>query len=108
MENCGRKKMANLNHAKIFFVNIYRYTENVFGICTDCSLFTLDNSFYLYGSSKFSQVQYFHVAICILFVLKHLISENILHIVRQHCMAQILMRKTMTNHIALGLEKLHK
>ena len=30
-----------LNHelfAKIFFANIHRYTENVFGIYTDCSL----------------------------------------------------------------------
>ena len=24
---------------KIFFANIHRYTENIFGICTDCSLF---------------------------------------------------------------------
>ena len=25
---------------KIFLANIHRYTENVFSICTDCSLFT--------------------------------------------------------------------
>ena len=40
-----------MNHklfAKIFFVNIHRYIENIFGICTDCSLFT-----------KFSHVQYY-------------------------------------------------
>ena len=38
------KKMANLANrelfTKIFLNNIHRYTENVFGICTDCSLFT--------------------------------------------------------------------
>ena len=51
--------MVNLaNHelfAKIFLAIIHR-TENVFGICTDCSLFIkifLANSFHLYGSPKF-------------------------------------------------------
>ena len=38
------KKMANLANrelfTKIFLNNIHRYTKNVFGICTDCSLFT--------------------------------------------------------------------
>ena len=37
---------------KIFLANIHRYTINIFGICTDCSLFTkyfLANSFYLYS-----------------------------------------------------------
>ena len=37
-------KLANLVNrevfVKIFLTNIHRYTENVFGICTDCSLFT--------------------------------------------------------------------
>ena len=36
------EKLANLaNHglfAKIFLTNIHRYTENVYGICTDCRL----------------------------------------------------------------------
>ena len=59
----AREKLANLvNHelfTKIFPPNIHIYTENVFEICTDCSLFTkffLANSFYLYGSPKFSRV----------------------------------------------------
>ena len=37
------EKMANLANrelfAKIFLGNIHTYTENIFGICTDCSLF---------------------------------------------------------------------
>ena len=35
---------------KIFLANIHRYTENVFGLCTDCSLFAkffLTDSFFL-------------------------------------------------------------
>ena len=58
-ENFGRENLANLaNHepfAKIFLTNIHRYTENLYGICTDCCLFAkffLTNSFYLNGSSK--------------------------------------------------------
>ena len=51
LENCER-------FAKIFLTNIHRYMEKLYcGICTDCSLFTkffLANSFYLYGSPKFS------------------------------------------------------
>ena len=46
------KKLANLANyglfAKIFLANIHTYTENVFGICIDCSLFAeffLANSF---------------------------------------------------------------
>ena len=52
------EKLTNFeNHelfAKIFLPNIHRYTENVFGICTDCNLFAkffLSNSSYLYGLS---------------------------------------------------------
>ena len=44
--------------------NIHRYTKNVFGICTDCNLFTkcfLTNTSYLYGSPKFSPVQYLYL-----------------------------------------------
>ena len=47
---------------KFFLTNIHRYIENVFGICTDCSLFAklfLTNSFYLYGSPKYSPAKYF-------------------------------------------------
>ena len=59
------EKLANLvNHelfAKIFLINIHRYTENVYGICTDRSLsakFFLANSFYQYGSPIFSPAKY--------------------------------------------------
>ena len=45
-------KFTNFSPTKIFpcmvFANIHRYTKNVFGVCTDCSLFTkifLTNSF---------------------------------------------------------------
>ena len=48
---------------KTFLTNIHRYTENVFGmiiaICTNHNLFDktfLANSFYLFGSAKFSHV----------------------------------------------------
>ena len=47
--------------AIIFLANIHRYTENVYGIYIDCCLFAkffLANSFYLYGSQKFSPVRY--------------------------------------------------
>ena len=57
------EKLANRElFAKIFLTNIHRYTENVFGICTDCSLFSKffsANSFYLYGSPKFVPAKYF-------------------------------------------------
>ena len=62
-ENFGGGKFVNLANRELFtknfLTNIHRYTENVFGIYTDCSLFTkffLTNSFYLYGLSKFSRV----------------------------------------------------
>ena len=44
-----RKKLANLTNCELF-ANIYKYINNIFGICTDCSLFDkffLANSFYL-------------------------------------------------------------
>ena len=48
-----QEKIVNCElFAKIFLANIYRYTENVFGMCTDCSLiakFLIANSFYLYA-----------------------------------------------------------
>ena len=47
---------------KIFFANNCRYTENVFGICIDCSLFAkffLANNFNLYGLPKFSHAKIF-------------------------------------------------
>ena len=60
------EKLTNLGNrepfAKIFLTNIHRYAENVYGICTDCRLFAkffLTNSFYLYGSPKFSPAKYF-------------------------------------------------
>ena len=55
-ENLDIGKLTNLVnyelYDKVFLANIHRYTKNVFGICTDCSLFAkffLTNSFYLYG-----------------------------------------------------------
>ena len=52
----GEKLVNLVNHklfTKMFIVNIHRYTNNVFGICTDdCNLFAkffLANNFYLYG-----------------------------------------------------------
>ena len=57
--------MANREpFAKLFLANIHRYTENVFGICTDFSWFVkffLANSFYLFGSPKFLPCQIFPV-----------------------------------------------
>ena len=58
-ENSGRGKNCEL-FTKIFPTNIHRYTENVFGICTDCSLFAeffLTNSFY--GLPKFYPAKIF-------------------------------------------------
>ena len=55
---------------KIFLTNIHKYTENVFGICTVCSLFAnffLVNSFYLCGSSKFSPTKYFSCTVFVYF-----------------------------------------
>ena len=56
LENFGREKLVNLENgepfAKVFLTNIHRYTENVYGISTDCCLFAkffLANSFYLHG-----------------------------------------------------------
>ena len=59
------EKLANLVNCELFakFSSpVFRYTENVFGICTDCSLFVkffLTNNFYLYGLSKFSPTKIF-------------------------------------------------
>ena len=54
----GREKIGELwVICQNFPTNIYRYTENVFVICTACSLFAkffLANTFYLYGLPKFS------------------------------------------------------
>ena len=50
--------------AKIFIAIILRYTEKVFSICTHCNLFAnffLANTSYLYGSPKFSHVQYLYL-----------------------------------------------
>ena len=66
---CGKilvgEELANLVNrepfAKNFLANIQIYTENVYDICNDGSLstkFFLANSFYLYGSPKFSPTKY--------------------------------------------------
>ena len=51
------KKLRNLaNHelfAKTFLTNIHRYTENVFGICTDCSLFA---KFFLANIHRYTEM----------------------------------------------------
>ena len=55
------KRLVNLVNcqlfAKIFLTNSHRYTDNVFGICTDCSLFA---KFFLalLPVPKFSHVRY--------------------------------------------------
>ena len=52
----GWRKIGESLFAKIFLAKVQKYTENVFGICTDCSLFAkffLANSLYLYGLPKF-------------------------------------------------------
>ena len=76
--------MANLaNHepfAKLFPTNIHRYTKNVFGVCTDCSLFAKffhANSFYLYSLPKFSsatRVWYLHTECSYVFSMLSLSS----------------------------------
>ena len=68
------EKLANLaSHelfTKIFLANIHRYTENVFGIYTDCSLFTkfsspitftcmVHQNFPLYGT--ICRLHYLHI-----------------------------------------------
>ena len=57
------EKLANLANcelsAKIFLANIHRYTKKVFGICTECSLFT--KSFYLHDLPKFPMSNISHV-----------------------------------------------
>ena len=60
MDKFGGEKMTNLVNwelfAKIFLANIHKYTENVRGICPDCSLFAKffrANNFYLYSLPKF-------------------------------------------------------
>ena len=48
-----------MSYSPKFSLPTFGYTENVFGICTDCSLFAkffLANSFYLNGWPKFSRV----------------------------------------------------
>ena len=53
----AEEKMVNLENCELaicqnFLANIHRYTKNVFGICTDCSLIVniyLANTFYLYS-----------------------------------------------------------
>ena len=56
--------------AKIFLANIHTH-QNLFGICTDFSLFVkffLINSFYLYGSPKFPPPNISHVRYIAIFI----------------------------------------
>ena len=69
-KHLAEEKLVNLTMSYVFANSNYfhRYTENVFGIWTDCNLFTkffLANSFYLYGSPKFSPAKYFP---CVVYV----------------------------------------
>ena len=60
----GEKSANRELFAKIFLTNIHRYTENVFGICTDCSLFTkffLTNSFTCTVHQNFPPLNISHV-----------------------------------------------
>ena len=71
------EKLASRDLFEIFLANIHRYTENVFGIYTDCSLFAkffLTNSFYLYGLPKVFPAKYFP---CM--VLQSLIQDIVLY-----------------------------
>ena len=70
-----------------FLANIHKYIKNIFGICTDCNLFTkffLANSSYLYGLPKFSHVQYLYLYLntskntCIL--LKYFSQNNAMYL----------------------------
>ena len=60
----GKSNLANHElFTIIFLTNIHRYTENVFGISTDCSLFAkfFLAGFYLYGLPNFSSLKFSHV-----------------------------------------------
>ena len=66
------EKLVNLANCelftKIFLANVHRYTENVFGIYTNCSLsakFFLTNSFYLYSLPKVSPTKCFPCMVCV-------------------------------------------
>ena len=88
------EKLANIENpalfAKIFIAIILRYTENVFSICTHCNLFAnffLANTSYLYGSPKFSHVQYLYLntykSTCIL--LKYFSQNNAMYLYFNKC-----------------------
>ena len=66
-----QEKLANLANSELFAkINFPRqYTETVYGICIDCTLFAkffLANSFCLYSSSKFYPTKYFPCTVTIL------------------------------------------
>ena len=70
--------LANCEPFAKFFANIHRYTENVYGICTDCCLFAnffLANSFYLNDSPEFFPAKYFPCTITVL-LKKHILKYN--------------------------------
>ena len=75
------EKLANCElFAKIFITNIHRYTENVFDICTNCSLFVkffLAKSFCQYGSPKFYHVWYKYIRTYLCYVKDMYVLHNV-------------------------------
>ena len=87
------EKLVNCEpFAKIFLAYIHRYTENIYGVCTDCSLFTkffLANSFYLHAYIWFTKIlphqifpvygikvpMLFKCDVCIL-LMKHVMNKH--------------------------------
>ena len=87
------EKLVNLANC----ANIHRYTETVFGICTNCCLFAkffLANSFYLYGSPKFSPTKYFPYT-----VVHRVVLLLLLYLQRPRC---ILPRQRGTRSVWTG------
>ena len=74
------KKLVNLaNHepfAKIFLANIHRYTENKYGICTDCCFFA---KFFLANRTRFAPAKYFSCTV----LSETNSSQSLVHI--NHC-----------------------
>ena len=67
-ENFGRGKSWRIwrimSCSPKFSLPLFRYTKNVFGICTHCNLFAnffLTNTSYLYDSPKFPLPKFSHV-----------------------------------------------
>ena len=91
-ENFGTEKNGEFGNcelfAKNFLANIHRYTKNVFGMCTDCSLlakFFLTNSFTCMVLTK--------IFLCTVFILLTVVLECLVYLTHdanpfQECMLQ--------------------